>query len=185
MSSEANAGLLAEFESPEALYEALRGLRDDGYQQLEAYSPFSCDEVDAILDRTPSRMPLAILLGGLGGAGGGYFLEWLTNAYLMPLRIGGRPSHFPLAYVPISFEMGILGASLTAFLGVLIAGKLVRLWTPRSEVSAFATATNNGFWIAINARDQQFNAQATEARLWQLGAQGVNAFGHESLGVTR
>jgi hypothetical protein len=51
-----------------------------------------------------------VFAAGLGAVAGAYGLQWLLNAYLYPLDAGGRPAHFPLAFVPITFEMGVLFA---------------------------------------------------------------------------
>ena len=159
--------LMAEFADLEPLLRAIRAMRERGYSRLEAYTPFPSPEVDEALGCRRSRLPYAIFVGGLLGVAGGYFLQWLLNAYLYPLDAGGRPPHFPLAFVPITFEMGVLLAGLTAFLGVLVLGGLVRLWHPVFETPGFRSATNDRFWLEVSSRDARFDKVVTVRELQQ------------------
>jgi hypothetical protein len=162
--------LLAEFDAPEPLARAVRALRDLGYRRLDAYTPYSTEVVREALGQRPSRLPLAVFAGGIAGAGAAYFLQWLTVAYLYPLDVGGRPPHMPLAFVPITFEMGILAAAFTAVLGVLIRGRLVVLWDPVFEAEGFETASADRFWLAVDGRDRNFAPDLLAEELVRLGA---------------
>lgn len=142
--------LLVEFDTPSTLASAARLLRERGHDRLDAYAPYSTEEVREALDHPPTRLPYAVFVAGLLGAGGAYALEWYTTGHLYPLNVGGRPAHMPLAYVPISFEMGVLAASFTAFVAVLVLGDLVRLHDPVFEVPGFESASIDRFWLRVD-----------------------------------
>jgi hypothetical protein len=110
-------------------------------------------------------LPWVIFVAWLIGAAGAYGLQWLLNAYLYPLNVGSRPPHHPLAFVPITFEMGILLAGFTALTGVLIVGGLVRLWQPIFDTPGFASATRDGFWLELSERDPHFDPARTRSEL--------------------
>src|SRR5262245_2741035 len=107
--------LLAEFATSGDLCAAIRRLQARGHRRLEAYTPIPVEEVEEALGRNSSRLPVVIFAAGMTGAVFTYLLQWFLVAHLYPLDVGGRPPHFPLAFIVISFEMGILAASLTAF----------------------------------------------------------------------
>jgi hypothetical protein len=157
--------LLAEFETPEALATAARALRQAGYRKLDAYTPYSTEVVRDALELPESRLPIFILGAGLVGAGLAYLLQWWLVAFLYPLNVGGRPAHMPLAFVPISFEMGVLLASFTAVFGFFRAGKLLRWWDPVFEVEGFESASVDRFWLSIAGDDARFDAERTPAEL--------------------
>src|SRR4051794_5173898 len=117
--------MLSEFADETAIIVAIRRLQDAGFRRLETYMPFPSHLVEEALGHPRSRLPIAIFFFGICGAGAAYFLQWLLDAYLYPLDVGGRPPHFPLVFVIITFEMGVLAASLCAFFGTLVLGKLV------------------------------------------------------------
>lgn len=173
-------GLMAEFERPEALLAAAREMRKSGYRRLDAYTPYPLREVEEALELPPSRLPLLVFGAGMLGAGGGYFLQWLVNAYLYPLIVGSRPPHMPLAFVPITFEMGVLMAALAAFFGMLAFARLVRLWDPVFEISDFERASVDRFWLQVSARDQRFRYDDTRRDLEALGALRVVPFGRRA-----
>jgi hypothetical protein len=147
--------LLIEFETPGDLARAARRLRaiaGTSPFELDAYTPYSTEEVREALELPPSRLPWVVFFAACLGAGGGYALEWLTTAHLYPIDVGGRPLHMPLAFVPIAFEMGVLAAALASFVGVLAGGKLVKLWDPVFEVPGFEGVSVDRFWLRVNAR---------------------------------
>jgi hypothetical protein len=167
------SNLLAEYGDPEALLAAVNALRARGYRQLEAYTPFPVPGLDAALGHAPSRLPWAVFAAWITGAAGAYGLQWLLNAYLYPLDVGSRPPHFPLSYVPITFEMGILLAGFTALFGVLWLGRLYRLWQPIFETPGFTSATRDGFWLEITSADPRFDAERTRRELDESGARRI------------
>lgn len=162
--------LLAELPTEAALAAAIRELRAAGLRRLEAYLPFPSHEVEDALARPRSRLPLAVFAAGIGGAAGAYGLQWLVAAYLYPLVVGSRPPHFPLAFVIITFEMGVLSAALCAVLGTLVLGRLVRLVDGVQVVPGFESATRDRFWLEVSARDPAFDPELVPALLSRLGA---------------
>jgi hypothetical protein len=138
--------IAAEYIDAAALANAIRVVRTRGFERIEAYTPYPVPELDGALGRRRSPLALAAGVGGLGGAIGGYALQWLLDAYLYPVDTGGRPVHMPLAFVPITIEMGFLFGGVCVFLACLFAARLFRLWAPIDDVPGF---TSDGFWLAI------------------------------------
>jgi hypothetical protein len=162
--------LFGEFVDPHRFLGAIASLRGEGHQGLEAYAPYPLHGLDAALGAPPSRLPRVVFAVGLAAAAGAYGLEWLLDAYLYPLDVGGRPAHFPFAFVPISFEMGVLFAGFAAFFGVLWLGRLGRLWQPIFEVERIESVTRDGFWLELAANDPALDLEALAERLRQAGA---------------
>lgn len=160
-----SAPLLAEYRTQAALLQAIAALRGKGYRQMEAYTPYPVHGLDEALGQPASRLPWVVLVAGLGAAALAYGLQWLLNAFLYPINVGGRPPHFFLSYIPITFEMGILFASFAAFFGVLWCGRLLRLYQPVFETRGFESATNDAFWLCVLPADPQFEPTATERDL--------------------
>jgi hypothetical protein len=161
---------LAEFAGPAELAAAIRALRERGYRRLDAYAPFAAPEVEEALDAPRSRLPVAVFAAGIAAAGGAYLLQWFLVAHLYPLVVGGRPPHFPLAFLVISFEMGILFAALTAVAGVLVRGRLVRLEDEVQGAPGFESASRDRFWLQVAADDPRFDAERIASELAELGA---------------
>ena len=142
--------LYAEYDAPEPLVKAIADARAWGPVDVEAYTPYPVKEIDHAIGGRDSWVSYPVLAGGLGAAAGAYGLQWLLDAYLYPLDVGGRPPHFPLSFVPISFEMGVLFASFAAVIAVFVGGKLLRLWDPSREVTGIESATSTHFWLELS-----------------------------------
>src|SRR5438874_635415 len=112
-------GLLAEFADAGALVTAARRIHEKGYTRVDAYSPFPVEGLTEALGVHASRLPLVVLLGGIAGCVGGYFMQFYTAAVDYPLNVGGRPLHSWPAFIPVTFELTILSAALVAVLGML------------------------------------------------------------------
>jgi hypothetical protein len=154
-------GLLAEFESPDALVTASRRAVQAGYRELDAYTPFPIEELHEALGIHRTRVPLLVLLGGLAGAVGGYGLQYWASTIAYPLNVGGRPLHSWVSFIVPTFETTVLFAALAAVFGMLALNKLPRPYHPIFNAPRFALATRDRFFLCIEARDPKFDLQAT------------------------
>lgn len=166
-------GLMAEFEDPDALVAATYRAHYQGYRKMDAFSPFPIEELHDALGAHPSRLPLIVLIGGLAGAAGGYFMQYWMNAVDYPLVVAGKPFNAWPMFIPVTFECTILGAAFAAVLGMLALNGLPQPYHPVFSVDRFALASRNRFFLCIEAADAQFDPQRTRAFLQTLGPQEV------------
>ena len=166
-------GLVAAFTTPEELLEATRRARSAGYRHMEAYTPFPVDGLAEALGFHRTHLPLLVLLGGIAGGVGGYFLQYWINVIDYPLNVGGRPLHSWPAFIPVTFELTILVAALVAVLGMLALNGLPMPYHPLFNVPRFATVTRDGFFLCIEARDPKFDRAETRRFLESLAAYEV------------
>jgi Alternative complex III, ActD subunit len=153
--------LLAEFESPEKLLEATRAIYAEGYRWMEAYTPFPVDGVAEALGPRSNRVPPIVFGGGLIGGLTGYFMQWFSAVVHYPINVGGRPLHSWPAFIPITFEMTVLGAALAAVVGMLALNGLPRPYHPVFNVPDFVLASSNRFFLSIQTRDPRFDREST------------------------
>ena len=118
-------------------------------------------------------MPLVVLIGGLLGLVGGYALQYYCAVIAYPVNVGGRPLHSWPAFIPVTFEMAVLGSSLFAVLGMLAMNGLPRPHHPLFGVPQFDRATRDRFFLCVLRTDPHYQEQATRKFLEQLGAREV------------
>ena len=161
-------GLIAEFEDPTALVAATRRAHQAGYRRMDAYSPFPIEELHDALGAHHTRLPLVVLLGGLCGGFGGFGLQYWASAIAYPLNVAGKPLHSWPAFIPVTFECTILGAALSAVLGMLALNGLPMPYHPVFNVPRFALASRNRFFLCIEATDPKFDVEDTRRFLETL-----------------
>jgi ActD protein len=171
-------GVVGTFEEPAALLRAARLVHDAGYRRIDAYTPFAVEGLDAALGFRRTWIPALVLAGGLVGAGGGYFMQWFAMAVWYPLNVGGRPlDSWPL-FIPITFELSVLVGGLTAAFGMLALNRLPMPYHPLFNVPAFARATQDRFFLGVEARDARFDRRRTAELLLAAGATEVCEVAH-------
>lgn len=165
--------VLAQFEREGALLGAARALRAQGHTGLDLHSPYPLHGADEALGLRRSTVPLVALGAGVTGAVSGYLLQVGTVAWLWPLNVGGRPPHSPPAFIPVTFELGVLFASLAIFLGLLFAYfRFPRVHHPVFELEAFRSASIDALWLSAEVDAAQ--AETVAAELRRLGARHVS-----------
>ncbi|UQA54572.1 DUF3341 domain-containing protein [Polyangium aurulentum] len=170
-------GLLAEFETVDQLVRAAVELRKLGYRRLDAFTPYPVAAVERAIGLGRSHIPWIVFPCAMAGAAGAYLLQWWTNAVDYRLEVGGRPAHAPPAFVPITFEMGVLFAALSAVLALAVFSRLTTLWQPIFDVPGFERASVDRFFLAIDHADPAFDLELTAQRLHLLGAVRVELVG--------
>jgi hypothetical protein len=166
-------GLMAEFDSPEALLEAGRRAFAAGFRKMDAYSPFPVDGLAEAIGFHHTRVPLIVLIGGIIGCLGGFYLQYWVAVIDYPINIGGRPLNSWPSFIPVTFELTILLAALAAFFGVLALNRLPMPYHPVFNVERFELASRNRFFLCIEAADTRFELERTRRFLDEIGSLGT------------
>ncbi len=166
-------GLLAEFDNTDDLLVAAKKVHDAGYRRIDAFTPFPVEGLAETLGFRSGRLPLIVLIGGLIGCFGGFFLQVYPNVFGYPLNIGGRPYYSWPAFIPITFELTILCAALSTVFGMLALNGLPTPYHPVFNEPRFELATRNHFFLVVKARDPKFDLTKTKQFLTELKPQGV------------
>src|SRR5947207_1145511 len=85
-------GLLAEFSTHDELIHAAEEAYAVGFRKMDGYAPFAVEGLAEALGKQ-NRLPLLVLIGGIVGGVGAYFMEEYANAIGYPINLGGRPIH--------------------------------------------------------------------------------------------
>jgi Protein of unknown function (DUF3341) len=154
-------GMLAMFEDHELLLAAAKKAHEQGYRRMDAYSPFPVEGLAEALGYRKPLVPFVVLLGGILGGLGGYFMQWFALVKDYPINVGGRPLHSWPAFIPITFELTILSASGCALLSMILFNKLPQPYHPVFNVADFARASVDRFFLCIESADPKFHPQQT------------------------
>lgn len=167
-------GLMAEFDDPTSLVAAAKQTYEQGYRRFDSYSPYPIHELFEVMQCTDRRVAFFVLLGGIAGAAAGFGLQSWVSAVAYPLNIGGRPFISWPMFIPVTFELTILFASITAVLTWIGLNGLPSPYHPVFNVPAFARASQDRFFLAIEASDPKFDRTQTFEFLKSLGPREIN-----------
>jgi hypothetical protein len=150
-------GLLAEFATADELVAAAKRAHDAGYRRAEAYAPFHVEGLAQALGFHRDLVAFFTFIGGVLGGIGGFFLQWYSAVVDFPVNVAGRPLDSWPMFVPITFEMIVLGAAFAALISMLAANGLPRLRHPLFAVPEFDFATRNRFFLCLRGDDPAFD----------------------------
>jgi hypothetical protein len=166
-------GLVAEFDDAESLREAAHRMQEAGYRRTDAYTPYPVEGLAESLGMRRTYISLIVLLGGIAGGVGAFLLQAYLEGINYPLNVGGKPLFSWPAFVPVTFELTILVAAISAVLGMFLLNGLPQPYHPLFNLEQFARSTRDGFFLSIEARDPKFDPERTRAFLSSLSPREV------------
>ena len=166
-------GLMAEFDSPQALLAAAEATRKAGYTKTDAHSPFPIHGMEEALGIKERAVAPIVLAGGIAGCLGGYGLEYWTQVIDFPMNIGGRPYHSWVSFIPPAFETTILFGAFAAVFGMLALNGLPQPYHPVFNAPRFSLASSDKFFLVIESADPRYDSAKTSRFLKDVGAKGV------------
>lgn len=168
-------GLLAEYDSPEALIRGAEKVRNAGFRDWDTFAPFPVHGIDGAMGIKPTILPWLCLGGGLAGCTLAVGFQWWANGIDYPFLISGKPFWSLPANIPITFELTVLLSALTAVFGMLGLNKLPLPSHPLDLSERFARSTDDRFYVLVQASDPVFDEKDTRTLLEGTGASFVEA----------
>lgn len=166
-------GLIAMFDTPAAIFHAAEAVRDAGYRFWDVITPFPIHGMDKAMGMRRSLVPRVSLAGGLIGFTTGMTLIWWTGAWDYKLVVGGKPLFSPIFAFPISYEITILFTAFATIIGMFLLNRLPMHYHAVMKQPHFVRATDDKFFLIIEARDPKFSPDATRALLQQAGGAAI------------
>lgn len=167
-------GVVAEFLDPNALMEAARLSREHGYKHMDCYTPFPVHGLSEAMGFKEFIVPIMIFCGGVVGACAGLGLQYYTSVIDYPWNVGGRPMFSWQSFIPVTYECTILLAGLTAVFGTLALCGFPKPYHPIFSAEGFERASQDRFFICLEARNKDFDAEKAYQFLKSTGAINVS-----------
>lgn len=171
-------GLMAEFATPADIVHAAEKVRDAGFKWWDCHTPFPVHGLDKAMGVRPTILPVIVFCCGMTGTLIALAMQIFTNAtgidltalflHGYPFSISGKPLISLPAFIPVTFELTVLLSALGTVGCVLLLNQLPQLYHPLFKSVKFARATDDRFFIVIEARDPKFSRSRTEELLKSL-----------------
>ncbi len=166
-------GVAAEFKEADEVLAAANKAREAGFVRMDAYTPFAVEGLDEALGMQPTRLGWVVLIMGIVGALGFFFMQWYANVVFYPLNIGGKPLNSWPNFIVITFEGAVLFSAFTAGLFMLGRNGLPRPYHSIFNTPGFENATRDSFFLCIEAADPSFEVNRVKSFLQGLGPVNV------------
>lgn len=166
-------GLLAQFANPADLIEAAKKVRDAGYKKFDCHSPFPIHGMDDAMGLKRSPLGYIVGIATVTGAAVGMGFQYWTAAVEYPLVIAGKPFFSWQAFIIVTFALFVLFGAFAAVFGMFHLNRLPRLHHPLFYSDQFEKATDDAFFVSIEAEDENFDAEKTKAFLASIGGSNI------------
>jgi hypothetical protein len=140
--------VLAEFTHEQGFKAALEALPGSGFTAAETLTPYS-PPPDETTEAAVGGLVRNALIAGLIAAALLYLVQYLSSVVDYPINAGDRPHNAWQVFLPATFEIGVLAASLVGFFEFLRRGRLTRLSDPVFEAPGVERASQDRFFIAL------------------------------------
>jgi Protein of unknown function (DUF3341) len=167
-------GLMAEFDGPNELVRAAKQTYAAGYRNIDAFSPFPIEEAWEAIGHHDRRLSFIVLCGGIVGLLSGIGLQEWVHTLAYPMNVAGKPLNSWPQFIPVTFELTILFASLSAVIGMIVLNGLPMPYHPVFNVPRFELASRDKFFLLVEATDPKFDRQQTLEFLKGLDASEIN-----------
>ena len=170
--------LIGRYGSVDSLYGAARALQAEGHQALDFYSPYPLPGSDEVLRLRKSPIPFIAGAAALVGVVSAVLMQWWMNDVDYPINVANRSVVPTPTWVPVTFELGVLLAGVSIFLGLMALFRFPAPWDPLFEVEAFRSATIDGLWLSVAVEPGQVPGVTESLR--RLGAAQVELVPEEA-----
>jgi hypothetical protein len=158
--------MLAEFKSAHDVLHAAEKVRAAGFHKWDAHTPFPVHGLDRAMGLKDSRLGWIVIAFALTGLTGAFVMMQWMNGIDYPTIVGDKPAGAPgtlPSMVPILFELTILLSAFGAVLGMLHLNGLPRHNHAVFESDRFRLASDDRFFISIEAADPKFDVDRARA----------------------
>lgn len=163
-------GLLAEFGTADALLEAAKRTQAEGFRRIDTFSPYPVEGMADVLSlKNDHRVGWITIAGGMFGFLGMIAVQLFVN-WDYPIEVGNRSLFAWPAFFVVDFELMILCAVLFAVIGMFAMMGLPKLYHPLFGAPRFGLASDDRFFLYIDAGDPKFDPEQTRGFLGSLGA---------------
>ena len=177
MSNNTKWGVVAEFESAAAIYHAAEKVTGHGYTRVDAHTPFPVHGLDKALRQGPSPLGWIVVCCGATGICLAQLMMWWMNAVDYEFWVSGKTLYAWPTTIPITFECMVLLSGFGAVFGMFGLNRLPRLNHPIFRHSTMWRATDDRFFLSIEATDPKFDSRETVRFLEGIGGKHVEIVG--------
>ena len=172
--------VVALFDSPDEIIRAAEETSKAGYTKYDVHTPYAVHGMDHAMHLKTSKIGyFAFVFGLVGALGAISFISWVTLSDY-PLVIGGKPFWSWPAFVPVSFELTVLFASVLSTLAMIVLYfKFPNNAHPLHDTHYMKCVSSDKFGLSIQAEDPIFDEKLAKKFLRTIGGKEITSVFYE------
>ncbi|QQS34588.1 MAG: DUF3341 domain-containing protein [Ignavibacteriales bacterium] len=168
-------GISSLYNSPDAIIKAAKRVSDEGYTNYDVHTPYPVHGMDAAMKLKPSKLGFITLTFGLSGTALALLLMWWTMSVEYPMVIGGKPFFSLPAFIPVTFEVTVLLATLSTVIGMLtFFFKFPDNNNPLHDTDYMKRVSMDAYGVVIFSDDPKFSESSVRSLFTELGSKEIN-----------
>jgi hypothetical protein len=172
-------GAVAEFESAADIYKAAEKTTTAGYTRVDSHSPFAIHGMEKVLRHPPSHVGWICVVAGIAGIVLAQLMMWWMNGVDYQYVVAGKRAYDWPTTIPITFECMVLLSAFGAVFGMFGLNKLPRLNHPLFRHKTFHRASDDRFYLSVEASDPKFDQTKIVEFLESIGGKNVELLEEE------
>jgi hypothetical protein len=151
-------GITALFKTPDEIIAAARKAADAGYKKFDVNTPYPVHGMDSAMNLKPSRLGFVTLVFGLSGATIALLFMYWTMSVDYPMVIGGKPFFALPAFIPVTFEVTVLLATVMTVVSMIaLFFGLPSNSHPLHDTAYMKKVSKDHYGLVIESEDSMFD----------------------------
>lgn len=151
-------GIAATFKTPDEIIMVAKKVTGAGYIQFDVNTPYPVHGMDDAMKIKSSKLGFVTLVMGLTGATLALLFMYWTMSIDYRLVIGGKPFFAFPAFIPITFEVTVLLATVSTIIAMIaLFFRLPDNKHPLHDTNYMKSVSVDKFGLVIEASDPKFN----------------------------
>lgn len=163
------------FDTPDQIINAAKEVNRAGYKNFDIHTPYPVHGMDDAMQVKRSPLGYIAFVFGVIGAASALLLMFYTMTIAYPNNIGGKPFFSLPAFIPVTFELTVLLASVgTVAAMIIIFFKFPNNSHPLHDTDYMRAVSSDKYGLAIASDDKNFDLDKVKSFFGQVGAHSVN-----------
>lgn len=151
-------GITALFKTPDEIISAAKKVADAGFTKFDVNTPYPVHGMDVAMKLKPSKLGFVTLMFGLSGAAIALLFMYWTMSVDYPMVIGGKPFFALPAFIPVTFEVTVLLATVMTVISMLaMFFRLPENKHPLHDTNYMKKVSRDHYGVIIESDDPLFD----------------------------
>jgi mono/diheme cytochrome c family protein len=151
-------GIAATFKTPNEIINAAKKVTSSGFVEFDVNTPYPVHGMDSAMKIKPSKLGFVTLVTGLSGAAIALLFMYWTMSINYPLVIGGKPFFALPAFIPVTFELTVLLATVSTVIAMIaLFFRLPDNKHPLHDTEYMKSVSADKYGIVIESTDAKFD----------------------------